>query len=94
MEAEATKKAREALDVATKIKFQQIAEKSKQLAIKLNKERKQLLMQIEKNKKESERLRKETRGEFMSEINKINKWQDKHTKMPVNFMINFLPSNV
>jgi hypothetical protein len=94
MEAEATKKAREALDVATKIKFQQIAEKSKQLAIKRNAERKKLLEQIEKNKLESEQLRKETRDEFMVEIGKIKKWQDVHTKMPVNFMINFLPTNV
>ena len=30
----------------------------------------------------------------MDEIGNIKKWQDKHTKMPLNFMINFLPSKV
>ena len=94
MEAEATKKAQEASDLATKLKFEQIAEKSKQLAIKRNAERRELLEQIEKNKLEANRLREETDIRFIGEIGKIKKWQDEHTKMPLNFIVNFLPSNV
>jgi len=94
MEAEATKKAQEASDVATRLKFERIAEESKNLALKRNAERKELLEQIEKNKLEADRLQKETRNEFVGEVGKITKWQDEHTKMPVNFVVNFLPSNV
>jgi len=94
MEAEATKKAQEASDLATKLKFEQIAESARELALKRDAERRELLDQIEKNKLEANRLREETDVRFIGEVGKIKKWQDEHTKMPLNFMINFLPTNV
>lgn len=94
MEAAAAKKAQEASDVATRLKFERIAEESRNLALKRNAERKELLEQIKKNKLEADRLQKETRNEFVGEVGKITKWQDEHTKMPVNFVVNFLPTNV
>jgi hypothetical protein len=105
VEAEATRKAQMASDSARKKKFQQIAQDAKELALQRDEERKQLLEQIEIFRNEAiqertqllEKIEKnkiETDTQIMDEIGKIKKWQDKHTKMPLNFMINFLPSKV
>jgi len=105
VEAEATRKAQMARDSATKKKFRQIAQDAKELALQRDEERKQLLEQIEIFRNEAiqertqllEKIEKnkiETDTQFMDEIGNIKKWQDKHTKMPLNFMINFLPSKV